>query len=104
MKLHEITDNAPLIIELLKQLKAKCEPVYLPLRDLRYYLRRIAYVPPAQWTDGDYWDLTFSRKEGSLATQRRVTRQAADTWRLEKEILGGYTEWKMTQDASDIWK
>jgi hypothetical protein len=104
MKLNEIADDIPLIIVLLKQRQDKGETVYLPLGKLRYYLRRVVYVPPADWADGDYWDLSFSVRVGARVTHRRITKKAADTWHLEKEINDGYTEWKMTQDASDIWK
>jgi hypothetical protein len=104
MKLIELRDDEPLIIQLLRGCMARNEPVYLGLGSLRYYLRRIEFVPPAQWSDGDYWKLSFSQNQNSLVTDRRVNQRNADDWRLEKEVnRGGDIRWKMYED-SHIWK
>lgn len=105
MKLAELQDDEPLIISLLRGCMARDEPVYLALGALRYYLRRIEYVPMVtQWSDGGYWRVSFSQNQNSLVTDRRVTPNNADDWRLEKEVNGaGDIRWKMYED-SHIWK
>ena len=98
MKLIELHDEQPLIIHLLQGCVKREEPVYLPLGAMRYYLRRIQYVPPADWADGDYWNLTFSRTADSVVTSRRITYQNADSWYLQKEVGASVDiRWKMTE-------
>jgi hypothetical protein len=104
MKLAEIRDNEPLILHLLRGCTARGEPVYLALGSLRYYLRRIKYIPPADWADGDYWSLSFSQNQNSLVTERRVNRKNADDWILAKEVNNaGDICWQLSED-SHIWK